>query len=78
MKKILIQIIRMYQKIPGSFHLQCRHIPTCSNYAIEAIDTYGTIYGSVLAIKRILHCNPFTTAGYDPVPKRKKKERENL
>ena len=77
-KNMLIKIIDIYQIIPGPWHGYCKHIPTCSNYAIEAIDTYGTIYGSVLPIKRILHCNPFTKAGYDPVPKRKKKERENL
>lgn len=52
--------------------MQCRHIPTCSNYAIEAIETHGSIYGTSLAIKRILRCNPFTKPGYDPVPKSKK------
>ena len=52
--------------------MQCRHIPTCSNYAIEAIETHGSIYGTALAIKRILRCNPFTKPGYDPVPKSKK------
>lgn len=77
MKKILIGMIKWYQKIPGSFHLQCRHIPTCSNYAIEAIEIHGAMYGTFLTVRRILHCNPFTKAGYDPVPK-KKKERENL
>lgn len=72
MKRILIGIIKLYQRIPGSFHLQCRHIPTCSNYAIEAIETYGSIYGIFLSIKRILRCNPFAKTGYDPVPKIKK------
>ena len=73
MKRILIWIIKQYQKIPGSFHLECRHIPTCSNYAIEAIETHGSIYGSFLAIKRILRCNPFTKSGFDPVPKKKER-----
>jgi len=73
MKRILIGIIKTYQKIPGSFHLQCRHIPTCSNYAIEAIETHGCIYGTYLSIKRILRCNPFTKPGYDPVPKKKER-----
>lgn len=77
MKKILIRIIKWYQKIPGSFHLQCRHIPTCSNYAIEAIEKHGSIYGSYLAIKRIIRCNPFTKPGFDPVPLKKQvKERK--
>jgi len=78
MKKILIWLIRGYQKIPGNFHGLCRHIPTCSNYAIEAITEYGSIKGSFLALKRILRCNPFGTSGYDPVPERKKKMKKFL
>ena len=69
MKKILIKIIKIYQKIPGPWHKACRHIPTCSNYAIEAIDTYGPFKGGVMAIKRILRCTPWGTSGYDPVIK---------
>lgn len=46
----------------------CRHVPTCSNYAIEAIDKYGAFRGTGLAIKRIISCNPFGSKGYDPVP----------
>lgn len=68
MKKILIFLIRTYQKIPGNFHNYCRHIPTCSNYAIEAINVHGSIKGSFLSIKRIIKCNPLGTFGYDPVP----------
>lgn len=73
MKKILILLIKGYQHIPGSFHNLCRHTPSCSNYAIEAITEYGSIKGSFLAIKRILKCNPWGTIGYDPVPKRREK-----
>lgn len=72
MKKGLIFIIKIYQKIPGPWHNSCRHIPTCSNYAIDAINEYGAIHGSYLSIKRILRCNPFGTSGYDPVIRRKK------
>ena len=68
MKKILITLIKIYQKIPGNFHNSCRHIPTCSNYGIEAIERYGSFKGSVMTIKRILRCNPWGTKGYDPVP----------
>ena len=77
MKKILIGIIRGYQKIPGPWHKACRHIPTCSNYAIEAIEIYGSFKGSVMAIKRILRCNPFGTSGYDPVIKEDKNVKKN-
>lgn len=70
MKKILISIINLYQKIPGPWHNQCRYYPTCSNYAKEAINEYGALKGSFLAIKRILRCNPLQKSGYDPVPKK--------
>lgn len=68
MKKILISIIDLYQKIPFSCHNNCRFIPTCSNYAKEAINTYGSIKGCFLTVKRILKCNPLGPSGYDPVP----------
>lgn len=74
MKYILIKGIQFYQKIPGSFHNYCRHIPSCSNYAVEAIETYGSIKGSILACKRILRCRPGGTYGYDPVPSKEKKK----
>ena len=74
MKKLLIWIIQLYQKIPFSSHNSCRFQPTCSNYAIEAIDRFGSIKGSYLTIKRILRCNPFGKCGYDPVPIKEKKK----
>ncbi len=69
MKRLLIMLIRIYQKIPGPWHNACRHIPTCSNYAIEAIEIYGSFKGGLMAFRRILRCNPFGTSGYDPVIK---------
>lgn len=78
MKKILISIINLYQKMPLASHSKCRFIPTCSNYAKEAIYTYGSIKGSYLAFKRILRCNPLGPSGHDPVPlKKEKKDEEN-
>lgn len=77
MKNILIGIIKIYQMIPGPWHSLCRHIPTCSNYGIEAINKYGAFKGSILTIKRILRCNPFGTSGYDPVEKGVKNEKNN-
>ena len=70
MKKGLLLAINIYQKIPGLHHNMCRHLPTCSNYAKEAIEKYGTIKGSILSIKRIIKCNPLGTTGYDPVPQK--------
>ena len=71
MKKVLIGLIKIYQKIPGPWHYSCRHLPTCSQYGIDAINEYGSIKGSILTIKRILKCNPWGTSGYDPVKKEK-------
>ena len=77
MKKTIIFLIKVYQKIPGPWHFQCRHIPTCSNYAITAIDRFGIIKGSYLSIKRILRCNPLYKEGIDLVPiKENKNEKE--
>lgn len=75
MKYILIKIIRIYQKIPGKFHQQCRHIPTCSNYAIEAISRFGCLKGCFLALKRIFKCNPWGSSGIDLVPEKKGKKK---
>lgn len=58
--------------MPLSSHKQCRFIPTCSEYAKEAILTYGSIKGVFLTMKRILKCRPGGSYGYDPVPKKEK------
>lgn len=73
MKYLLIRIIKLYQITPLSSHRNCRFTPTCSNYAIEAIETYGAFKGSILAIKRIMRCRPLGAFGYDPVPKKEEK-----
>ena len=75
MKYILIGGIVVYQMIPIKTHNNCKYIPTCSNYAIEAINTYGCIKGTILSIKRILRCNPLSKGGYDPVIKENKDEK---
>ncbi len=72
MKNFLLKLINIYQNTPLSCHNYCRHIPSCSNYAKEAITTHGLKKGLYLSIKRILRCNPFGTYGYDPVPKKEK------
>lgn len=68
MKKILIFIIRIYRKFISPLKKPCcRFYPTCSQYAIEAINKYGAIKGTGKAIYRIARCNPFCKGGYDPV-----------
>lgn len=74
MKKILMGIIRFYQKaISPLFPPTCRFYPTCSQYAVEAISVHGALKGSYLAIRRILKCHPFHKGGIDLVPPKKKK-----
>ena len=70
MKKIMIYMIRFYQKYlsPLKVRTHCIYTPTCSQYAIEALEKYGALKGSLLAIWRILRCDPFSKGGYDPVP----------
>lgn len=71
MKYLLIGMIKVYQMIPGPWHNYCRHIPTCSNYSIEAITKFGAFKGSIMSFKRIIRCNPFGTSGIDLVKERK-------
>ncbi|MBE6562228.1 MAG: membrane protein insertion efficiency factor YidD [Ruminococcaceae bacterium] len=78
LKAPFIFLIRLYQKILSPLKPpSCRFTPTCSNYAIEAIKEWGIIIGLALALWRILRCNPFSKGGYDPVPRRKRKRRQN-
>ena len=68
MKKIIIFTITLYQKYISPLKRPCcRFYPTCSQYALEAVEKYGALKGGFMAIKRILKCNPFNKGGYDPV-----------
>ncbi len=70
-KWLLISLIKFYQAaISPYLGSNCRHIPTCSNYTMEAIREWGPWKGSWIGIKRISKCHPWGTSGYDPVPKK--------
>lgn len=69
MKNILLGLIEFYRKWISPLKSPCcRYIPTCSEYAMIAVQRYGPWRGGWLAIKRILRCHPFHKGGYDPVP----------
>lgn len=69
MRQALILVIRGYQLwISPLLPSACRYYPTCSAYAVEAIEKHGAVNGSWLAIRRIGRCHPFRSGGYDPVP----------
>ncbi|MDD3657045.1 MAG: membrane protein insertion efficiency factor YidD [Atribacterota bacterium] len=69
MNRILIIAIVFYQKYISPFKpATCRFYPTCSDYAIQAIQRHGCLRGTLLSIKRLFRCHPYHTGGYDPVP----------
>jgi uncharacterized protein len=66
--RIIVAPIRLYQRvISPALPRRCKYHPTCSAYAVQAIGSYGILRGSVLAVWRLLRCNPFSHGGYDPV-----------
>lgn len=67
---MLDSLIRLYQRWPYRMRGTCRYIPTCSEYALQALRRYGTLRGGWMALRRILRCHPFAQGGYDPVPER--------
>jgi hypothetical protein len=67
-KKVIIFFIKVYKRfispiLPGS----CRFYPSCSQYAVDAVGKYGAMKGGIMAVYRIMRCNPFNKGGYDPV-----------
>ncbi len=69
MRRVLIGVIRAYQYLLSPWWgNHCRFTPTCSHYAVEALERHGALAGLWLAIKRILRCHPWSAGGYDPVP----------
>ena len=69
MKTVLLLLVKFYRNfISPMFPPSCRYVPTCSEYALIAIERYGALKGGWLAVKRISRCHPWHEGGYDPVP----------
>ena len=68
MRAILTSLLKFYKAaISPWLPPSCRFVPTCSEYALEAIQRYGPLRGSAMGLRRILRCHPFHSGGYDPV-----------
>ena len=75
MKYLIVGLVRLYQIIHTPFFSgSCRHVPTCSEYALLAIKMHGLVKGSGLAFRRLLICHPLHKGGFDPVPEPVKKK----
>jgi len=69
-KSVVLQLLRLYKGAVSPLLLPaCRYVPSCSEYAMEAVERYGVLRGSGRALKRLLRCHPFVRGGYDPVAK---------
>ena len=78
MKKILLKLIEFYRRqiSPNKGGACCRFIPTCSEYAYTAVERFGAIKGTALALWRLLRCHPLCKGGFDPVPPKQPKKSE--
>ena len=69
MAAVLLLLLAVYRRlISPLLGPRCRFVPTCSTYAVEAVQRHGALRGSWLTLKRLLRCHPFAEGGYDPVP----------
>ena len=76
MKNFVIKLIKFYRRrISPLFPPQCKYYPTCSQYAVTAIERFGLFKGGLLAVWRILRCNPFSNGGVELVPEKKEKNK---
>jgi len=78
-KIVLLWLLRGYKRALSPLFLpSCRYVPTCSEYAAEAIEKYGALRGSMMALGRLLRCHPFVRGGFDPVPIREESVQDEI
>lgn len=71
-QKSALSLLKIYQKhVSPKLAPRCKFYPTCSNYAIQAVEMHGAVVGMALTLWRLLRCNEFSRGGYDPVPEKK-------
>ncbi len=68
--RILLRCVRGYQRVADGRPTPCRYVPTCSNYALDAVEGHGAVRGAVLVVRRLARCHPWGGQGWDPVPHR--------
>jgi putative membrane protein insertion efficiency factor len=71
MQRWLIRAVRWYQVGREGYPSPCRFEPSCSNYSLEALETFGAFRGTLLTIRRLLRCRPFGPSGFDPIPEKR-------
>jgi uncharacterized protein len=72
--RAIIGTVNLYKRLSSHRPSPCRYLPSCSSYAIEAIETHGAVRGGWLAVRRLGRCHPFGGHGFDPVPARARDE----
>lgn len=75
MRRVVLSLLRAYRYfVSPLLGPRCRYLPTCSEYAMEAVERYGAARGTALALRRLLRCHPLSRGGYDPVPTSERRE----
>ena len=69
--RAMLRFVHGYQQVFAYRSSPCRYLPTCSNYALDAIERHGAARGGLMALRRVTRCHPWSASGWDPVPERK-------